>query len=265
MGKSYRAGLATAGFITLIFAAGFGLQAGWATALWPVEAGRLSHIFVGSILGAIGGPLIWIAATNEGRAIAAGAADLALSNIGLAVAGFWFFATTGNIGMLILGIGATPLALLCIWLFIRWHPVPYTNVVPTPMPVRIAFGLFAAALVFVTIRLILVTNYTFPWPLGPENSVIYGCFFLGAMVYFIYGLCYPVWGNAGGQLVGFLIYDLMLIIPFIQHFAKVQPSSFLSLAVYTSVVALSGLLAAWYLFVHPATRFGAPSSQAQPR
>jgi hypothetical protein len=50
--------------------------------------------------------------------------------------------------------------------------------------------------------------------------------------------------------LGFLAYDLVLIIPFLQHFANVRPEMLLSLTIYTAVVSYSGLL----LFVHPPTR-----------
>jgi hypothetical protein len=53
-----------------------------------------------------------------------------------------------------------------------------------------------------------------------------------------------VWGNAKGQLAGFLAYDLVLIVPF----ARLWPTSpSLSLAVYLAVIAASALLAVWYL------------------
>jgi hypothetical protein len=87
MTRNYRMALAAVGAVVLVFAFGFFIQAPWATMFWPVPAGPLSHIFVASILAAIGAPAIWIAAADEGRAIAAGAADLAATNAGVAGAG----------------------------------------------------------------------------------------------------------------------------------------------------------------------------------
>ena len=105
----------------------------------------------------------------------------------------------------------------------------------------------------------MVRPNIFPWPLSPENSVFYGSIFLGAMCYFLYGVIYPCWGNAKGQLLGFLAYDLVLIVPFLQHFAAVRPEKLLSLTIYTAVVSYSGLLAIFFLLVHAPTRlrFGA--------
>ena len=232
------------------------MQAGWATGLWPVAAGRLSNIFVASIFAAIGGPLVWIGATGDTRALLPGSADLAVNNFGFAAAGAWFYGQSGSGKMGIFALGTGLLALICLAMVVRlWH-LPYADRRPTPKPLRAAFAVFALLLAFVAARLILQVPNTFPWPLGAENSVFYGCIFSGAMVYFLFGLIQPVWGNAGGQMVGFLLYDLVLIVPFIGHFGTVQPEMLLSLAVYTTVVSASGLIAIWYLFLDPATRFG---------
>ena len=42
--------------------------------------------------------------------------------------------------------------------------------------------------------------------------------FLGSATYFAYGIVRPRWTNAGGQLAGFLAYDLVLIVPFMTRF-----------------------------------------------
>jgi len=72
----------------------------------------------------------------------------------------------------------------------------------------------------------------------------------------------PAWTNAGGQLAGFLAYDLVLIVPFLVRLPTIPPEWFVSLVVYTAVVTYSGLLAAWYLFVSPTTRIGRPRAVA---
>lgn len=84
------------------------------------------------------------------------------------------------------------------------------------------------------------------WRLDEQTSVIYGLIFLGSAVYFAYGLQRPVWGNAKGQLLGFLAYDLVLIIPFVR-LLFVSPS--LSLIVYLAVILASAALAIWYLAI----------------
>lgn len=75
------------------------------------------------------------------------------------------------------------------------------------------------------------------------------------MCYFLYGIIHPFWGNAKGQLLAFLAYDLMLIVPFARRFATVPPEMLPSLSVYTAVISYSGMLAIFFLFLYPRTRF----------
>jgi hypothetical protein len=257
MSRVFRMGLLAVGAVILAFAAGFYLQAPWAVMLWPVPSGPLSNIFISSILAAIACPVIWIVLADERRAIAAGALDLIIANAGIAAAGFYFYAATGNTGMLAFGFISVILLLAMIVLFRYGHQAPFRDTRPMPLALRVAFGIFALLLAIVGSLLVAVHPNIFPWPLGPENSVIYGFIFLGAMCYFLYGLYYPVWGNAAGQMVGFIAYDIVLILPFIRHFANVKPEMHTSLVIYTTVVVASALIALYFLFLHPETRFGA--------
>jgi hypothetical protein len=96
----------------------------------------------------------------------------------------------------------------------------------------------------------------FPWDLSPDSSLIFGCIFLGDAFYFIYALLRPYWGNAFGQLLSFLAYDLVLIVPFLLLMGSVKPGHMLSLIVYILVLLYSGGLAVYYLFLNPQTRVG---------
>jgi hypothetical protein len=263
MGQTHRTVLIGIGVGVLLLALGFRMHADWALLAWPVPSSPLSDIFVASIFAAIGGPLIWIAATNEEAAIVSGSADLLVVNAGLSATSFWFWSTTGNAKLLGFGLFTLLMTAVCALLCRKLRRVPFKNRQPMPVLVRVAFGAFALLLAIAAFRLILIWPNTFPWPLGPETSMFYGFIFLGAMVYFLYGLLFPVWGNAGGQLVGFLLYDLVLIGPFVRHFAKVAPEMLPSLTIYVSVLIASGLIALWFLFIHPATRFGAAAATSR--
>lgn len=51
--------------VTLVLAVGFFFQMDWAKATWPWPDGRLSYIFLSSILIAIAAPMLWISLTGE--------------------------------------------------------------------------------------------------------------------------------------------------------------------------------------------------------
>ena len=125
-----------------------------------------------------------------------------------------------------------------------------------PQPVRLSFGAFAAILTGAGVALLLRASI-FPWQLGPETSVMFGLIFLGAATYFIYGALDPHWGNAVGQLAGFLAYDLVLLAPFFEHFNTAHSGSLVSLIIYVAFLVYSGTLASYYLFASKATQIAA--------
>lgn len=143
---------------------------------------------------------------------------------------------------------------VCAW---AWRQPLQANQ-PIPRPVRVSFMLFAVLLVIAGWALVTRQPHIFPWPLDANSTVIFGWVFLGAAVYFLYVLAEPYWKMAQGQLIGFLAYDLVLIGPFLAHFASVLPEHRLSLIVYTSVLIYSGGLAIYYLFLNAATRLKRP-------
>ena len=262
MPKLLRIALLTGGLLAFLLAAGFFLEAPWATWIWPVPSSRLSNIFVSSILASIGAPVVWIALADEPRAMAGGAIDLALSSAAIMVAAYVFYRSGGPPGLLPFAAFAAILLVLNVGLSIYSRRLPFRDTRPTPAVVRYSFAGFSLALLLAGTALVMTQRNIFPWPLSPQNSVFYGCIFLGAMCYFLYGIVYPCWANAKGQLLGFLAYDLVLIGPFLQHFSTVRPEMRLSLILYTAVVVYSGLLAIYFLFLHPPTRL--PLASALP-
>ena len=130
---------------------------------------------------------------------------------------------------------------------------------PTPRLVRVSFGIFVVSLILAGSALVIQVP-VFPWKLDPKSSVMFGCIFLGDAFYFLYGLIYPHWHNALGQLLSFLAYDLVLIFPFLLLFKTVKPEFTLSLAVYVAVLLYSAALAVYYLFINQRTRIWSPST-----
>lgn len=251
-----------AGSLALVLAVGFFLQTSWALSIWPWPTSRLSNIFISSIMAAIGAPVVWIGLSGEEAAVTGGALNLGVTYLGGAIFSFQSYARAASRPVLVFGIACAALAALCIGLIVWSLRLDFADSRPLPVLVRISFAVFCVTLVLVGGALVLKRPRIFPWPLSDEQSVLYGWIFLGAACYFLYAVLKPGWGNAQGQLLGFLAYDLVLIVPFIQHFATVTPDLRLSLTVYTSVVVYSGLLAAFYLFANPATRLGATRAAA---
>lgn len=253
--KTLRAVTVLGGLVILVFAFGFVFQSPYATNLWPWPDGRYSFLFIGSILAAVSAAALWIGWTGEFGVLPAGSLNIFVIAAGTSIYFFKLALRDGRTELIPFGI-ASLLAVVTSGIAFAWRRrIPLPTTLPTPSLVKISFGIFIASLILAGGALVLRAPI-FPWKLNPDSSVIFGCIFLGDAFYFLYGLYRPVWINAKGQLLSFLAYDLVLIVPFIWLFPTVAPGHMLNLIVYTAVLIYSGTLAIWYLFFHSKTRFG---------
>ena len=250
------------GVTLLVLCAGFFFNHPDALALWPWPDGRLSYVFVASILAAIGAPVLWMGLSGELAAMRGGALDFTVTYSGLAIMLLFFGTSVSELISIKLFLTIAALSVLFnMFLFLMVGNMPFKDERPVPWLLRASFLVFFLVLVGVGIALIMQYQAIFPWPLKPQTSVVFGWIFLGAATYFLYGFFKPVWGNVKGQLIGFLAYDLVLLMPFIQHFDTVKPAHQLSLTVYTSVLIYSASLSLYFLLIHPSTRFGSDNDQ----
>lgn len=252
--RTFSAIFVIGGVIFLLLTAGFFFQLPAATAFWPWPDGRLSYIFISSIMAAIAAPLIWIGLSGEFAAARGGALNLTIASAGTAIYLFSLYARSGDERMLITAIASGIAAPLIAGIFLWSRRLPFLDQRPMPGLVKASFIGFAVVLLIVGLLLVLQRPVVFPWPLKPESSVIFGLIFLGAALYFLAALQSPRWHAARGQLLGFLAYDLVLIGPFLAHFGAVLPEHRLSLLIYTLVLVYSGGLAIHYLFINRVTR-----------
>ena len=249
--------LVITGVALLVICAGFYMQNETVMALWPWADGRLSYIFIASILAAIATPVLWMGLSGELAAMRGGALDFGMTYLGLSATLLLAGSAANELISVPFYLSITLAALVFnLWLFWGTRTLTFSDQRPVPMLVRLSFIVFTLVLIGVGIALIMRVPAVFPWPLKPQSSIVFGWIFLGAAMYFLYGSIRPVWGNVCGQLIGFLAYDLILIIPFIQHLDTVKAEHQLSLYVYTGVLVFSALLSVYYLLIHPTTRFG---------
>lgn len=240
--------------IQLFFAAAFLFQWPLAVNIWPFEGTTpLTYIFIASIFAAAAASTLWPILTGNDGALAGVALDYVVILGSLSIYILWLSIGGAAPGIVAYGVLCAFGAVFGVGLFLWSRRLPMDTSIPMPTPVRWSFIFFVIALIWVSIRLLLDIP-SIPWPLTPELRVVIACIWLGAAVYFIYGLLKPSWANAGGQLAGFLAYDLVLIVPFLTRLPTVAPEFRSGLIVYTAVVIYSGLLAIYYLFIHKPTR-----------
>jgi hypothetical protein len=243
------------GVFVLALAAGFVIQLPVATSLWPWEDGRYSYLFIGSILAAAGVAMLWTGWTGKTGALPAGTLNIFVIGLATMIYFFQLAIQQGRSNLIPFGIASLLTTLASGASFLWSHPLAFDDPRPTPGLVRISFGVFIASL-FLAGGALLFQVPIFPWTLNPDSSVIFGCIFIGDAFYFLYGLLRPRWENAFGQLLSFLAYDLVLIVPFVLLFNTVPPERQFNLFVYVVVLIYSSALAIYFLLIKPQTRFG---------
>ncbi|MEZ5101835.1 MAG: hypothetical protein R3C15_18965 [Thermoleophilia bacterium] len=234
--------------------------ADWATQLWPLPAGPLTHAFLGAILLAIGAPVAWIAASGEWGAAATGGSFPAVA-LGALGAYLWALAAAGDPD-----VGAAApvvLTVLAAWSagFALWaRRVPLRDGRSSPVAVRIAFVAFALVLVAAGSALAARVDGVLPWAVSGRTSVAIGLVFLGASLPYAAAARSGRWHAARGPLLGFAVYDLALLPPLLARVDEVEGTAAISLGLYVGVLAVSLALALAYLVVDPRTRGWRPSA-----
>lgn len=231
--------------VALVQAAlGLGLLAGVTTltSRWPFEGTTpLTFTFVASILLAAAASTAWCVLADE----PAGLAGVGLDYLAILVPLLVVLLVADVEDRWTLVGAVLPTLVFGVWMVVVFGRLPAQER-PTPAPVRWAFVGFAAALVVVAGALFAGRDIL-PWPVTRQLGVVVGIMFLGAAAYFVFGAVRARWTHAGGQLAGFLAYDLVLIGPLAARVPDVTEEDAVSLAVYLAVIVSSGLLAAWYL------------------
>lgn len=238
----------------IVLAAGFFFHLPWATQLWLWEDGPLSLTFVAAMQAAIAAAMLWIGISNQLSAMSAGALNLIVMLSGSAWVLFQLSDQEGRGYLIGYATACLVFALFNLFLLVYCFGLPVLDKRPLPGMVRFAFLLYIIALLTLGIYLLRQPKVVFPWPLNADTSLIFGWMFLGDACYFLYALLFPVWANAKAPLWSFLIYDLVLIGPFVAHFAKVLPEHRSSLVVYTIVLVFSALVSIYYLFLRRESR-----------
>lgn len=222
--------------------------------VWPFpDTTELTFIFLASIFAAAAASTVWSCLWGEVGSLAGVALDYA-AIFWPTVAFLFLIEPERGGGLTLFAVLLITTAVFGTWLLFVTIRRPFRDRRPTPRLALGSFAVFVVALVIAGGALVLGVPNILPWRVTPELSVVAGLIFLGAAAYFAYAVVRPGWMNAGGQLAGFLAYDLVLIVPFLVRLPTIPSEWFVSLVVYTAVVTFSGLLAAWYLFVRPDTR-----------
>ena len=250
----YPINFAVFGMICVGLAAGFAFAVPQVLRLWPWSDGPLSYLFIASILAAFASGSLLVAWSRDWRAAAGGGIALAVGFGAMAVA----MSVAPGRRMPHLRYTSSDLP----WsqsLVRRYSCGPFGFRAPTRARRRCSPRLPP--------RCFLASCSSWASRSRPECRTsfhgrsslphrLFGLTFIGLSLNYYYVLARGRWGDAQVSLLGFLAYDLVLIGPFLRHFANVGDAHRLSLIVYTSALVYSALLAAYYLFLDRKWRLG---------
>ena len=253
--RVFRGIVLLAGLSLLLVA--LGIWFAWPGALrlwiWP-KTPPLGCAFVAAMLAGGAAPLVWIGLSGQLAAIRAPMLTGVVANTGIALHLLARHARPGNERYLPFAALFAVGSLVAVFAFAWARQLPAPGDRSIPRPVRWAFLLFAALLLPVGVALVLGLPYVFPIPLSPDMGAVYGWFFLGSSIYYLYGFWAPSQLNATGQLLSFLVYDLFTIPPYLNYWAVVPPVYQNSLNAYLTVLFVSAMFCGYFLFVDPRTR-----------
>ena len=251
--KQFRYVIIAGGIFVLLVALGYIFQVSIITNFWPWPDGRLSYVFVGSILAAVSAAMLWIGWADELGALPAGSLNVFVIQVAASIYLFQLYFQGNRPTLLLYGLATLAMAIASGLVFLWSRKLPLHDSRSTPRLVYVSFGIFIVILILAGGALIF-RQPIFPWDLNPDSSVIFGSIFVGDAFYFLYGLLYPRWHNALGQLLSFLAYDLVLIVPFLLLFGTVKPEHMLSLIIYIAILVYSGAISIYFLFINEQTR-----------
>src|SRR5512139_3938365 len=104
--KNLRTLTVLGGLVILAFAFGFIFRIPLVTSLWPWPDGRLSYLFIGSILAAVSAAALWIGWTGEFGALPAGSLNVLVIAVTTSIYFFHLALQDGRTNMIPYGITA---------------------------------------------------------------------------------------------------------------------------------------------------------------
>lgn len=224
-----------------------------ATSLWPWPAtSPLSYLLLASLFATIATAHVWPLFLSDDSSIAGVGLVYAVALPPLALLGI--SQRAANPGAETFGIICAVVAVIGIGLVVWGWRLPARDARPLPPLIKWSFVAFIVTLILSGAQLILRVPNILPWTVTPELSSLFGWAFIGSVTYFVYALYRPGWSNAGGHLLAFLVYDLILIGPFLLRLPTTPPEHIPGLIIYLIVIVYSGVLAVYFLLINPSTR-----------
>lgn len=252
--STLRTVLYLAGAVFTVVGLGYALRMEWAVRAHLWSDGPMTISWYGSMLLSFGPQLVWLGLTRDWGILPGFAAGSIVMFLGAASAVLTVAARESSPRLWVIGALLAALGLGSIWMW-RWsRRQRVRDGRQTPRLLRWFGAICVVPLLVASAGLLARHPHVFPWPLNPDSSTLMGWMFLGTGVSFVFAAVQSHWAYMRTLLMGFLVYDAVLIPYYLGHYSRVQPEHELSLGIFMVVLGSSALLSLWHLFVSPATR-----------
>lgn len=229
-----------------------------ATGAWPYTLEVLSYQFLAAVVLALAASLAWVAWSGELSALAGIGLTVAVSFGLMAVVLLTLVGGESRLlvnllliaGVAALGVGGFQFGA---------RRKPHDQRV-TPAWARAFLGVLAVTLLLTGIAMLLRTPDIMPWAIDRASMQLIGALFVGDAAFFLYAVARPAWPNAAAAWLAFVVYDIVIVAPLLQHFSAVQDQQRLSLTVHVAVVLATLLVGLFALFVNRSTRIVGPEA-----
>jgi hypothetical protein len=247
-----------AGSASLLFALGLYLQVPLARQLWLWPAAPpLGLAFAGSWLAGGAAAVLWAGYTGHLYALRPLQLTMLVAFAGAALHLYTRHTLPGNERYLPFTAIFATVAVLAAVAFMMTRDTRARKVIREAtlhFSIRWAFLLFASILLPVGIAMVFQMPGIFPVAISPDMTAVYGWFFLGSFAYYFSGFLRPDLHQSRAQMLSFVVYDVLLLPPFLVYWHTVPSEYVPSLAVYAAVLVGSALYCGYFLFAHPRTR-----------
>lgn len=242
------------GALFTVLGFGYSLRMPWFVDAHLWTDGPMTISWYGSMLLSFGPQLVWLGVTREWGILPGFAAGSIVMFLGAASMVLTVARRTGSTRLAVIGAVLAALGLGSVWMW-RWSRRYHVrDVRRTPKVMRVVSVVFFVPLLVASLGLIARHPHVFPWPLAPDSSTVMGWMFMGTAVSFLFVVFSPHWSYMRTLLMGFIVYDAVLIPYYVGHYARVKPEHELSLGIFMVVLTSSALLSIWYLLLDRSTR-----------
>ncbi len=245
------------GLFFLALAFGFALQSPWVTWLWDWSDAPMTYVFLAALLASYGAGSMLMVWLEEWGAAIGGSIAVAIAFGGFAITAVVIMLSDGGFDLAVHAAVMAVIAILAIGTAFTGLNGPSKASCPLPRGLRRIYFVLAPLLFLIGIELILHLPAILPWPLTWQTSLLLGWILIGFAFNYAYVALRGDWAAGQVILFGFLVYDIVIIVPFLLLGETIEGEDFqISLVINLGIVILSALLAIFYLFIDRTTRLG---------